>query len=107
LGILNGHQVITGADLDALDDEALDGLLPKVAVVARGTPAHKVRVVTAFQRLGRVVAMTGDGANDAPAIRLADVGIALGKRGTPAARAAADLVVTDDRLETIISAFME
>jgi magnesium-transporting ATPase (P-type) len=76
-------------------------------VVARGTPTHKVRVVQAFQRLGRTVAMTGDGANDAPAIRLADVGIALGGRGAPAARAAADLVVTDDRLETILAALTE
>jgi len=107
LNILNGNRVITGADIDALDDDALDELLPRVAVVARGTPAHKVRVVRAFQRLGKLVAMTGDGANDAPAIRLADVGIALGRRGTPAARAAADLVVTDDRLETIISALIE
>src|SRR5262249_49654006 len=107
LGILNEHRAVTGTDLDALDDHDLPELVPQVAVVARGTPAHKVRVVQAFQRLDRVVAMTGDGANDAPAIRLADVGIALGRRGTPAARAAADLVVTDDRLETIISALVE
>src|ERR1700710_3147178 len=93
--------------MDEREDDALDGVLPSVAVVARGTPAHKVRVVQAFQRLGRTVAMTGDGANDAPAIRLADVGIALGRRGTPAARAAADLVVTDDQLETIIAALVE
>ena len=99
--------VVTGAELDELDDEALDALLPRIAVVARGTPTHKVRVVHAFQRLGRTVAMTGDGANDAAAIRLADVGIALGRRGTPAARAAADLVVLDDRIETILAALVE
>jgi cation-transporting ATPase I len=99
--------VITGQEMDELDDDALDAVLPMVRVVARGTPAHKVRAVQAFQRLGRTVAMTGDGANDAPAIRLADVGIALGRRGTPAARAAADLVVTDDRLETILAALVE
>ncbi len=99
--------VITGQEMDELDDDALDAVLPTVRVVARGTPAHKVRAVQAFQRLGRTVAMTGDGANDAPAIRLADVGIALGRRGTPAARAAADLVVTDDRLETILAALVE
>ncbi|NMO92363.1 cation-translocating P-type ATPase [Actinomycetospora sp. TBRC 11914] len=102
-----GGTVITGQEMDELDDDALDAVLPKVRVVARGTPAHKVRAVQAFQRLGRTVAMTGDGANDAPAIRLADVGIALGRRGTPAARAAADLVVTDDRLETILAALVE
>ncbi|MGI5247351.1 HAD-IC family P-type ATPase [Dactylosporangium sp. CA-139066] len=107
LGLLNSHRVVTGADIDALDDRALRDLVPDIAVVARGTPAHKVRVVQAFQANQRVVAMTGDGANDAPAIRLADVGIALGQRGTPAARAAADLVVTDDRLETIIAALVE
>ncbi|MDX3854862.1 cation-translocating P-type ATPase [Streptomyces sp. AK02-01A] len=107
LDVVDGRRVVTGADLDALDDDALDELLPHVGVVARGTPTHKVRVVKAFQRLGRTVAMTGDGANDAPAIRLADVGIALGTRATPAARAAADLVVTDDRLETILAALVE
>ncbi|MDQ0028597.1 cation-translocating P-type ATPase [Arthrobacter bambusae] len=107
LRLLNGGQVLTGAQMDALSDDDLDRVLPSVAVIARGTPAHKVRAVQAFQRLDRTVAMTGDGANDAPAIRLADVGIALGRRGTPAARAAADLVVTDDRLETIITALVE
>jgi cation-transporting P-type ATPase I len=107
LDMVDGRQVVTGAELDALDDDGLDELLPRVGVVARGTPAHKVRVVQAFQRIGRTVAMTGDGSNDAPAIRLADVGIALGRRGTPAARAAADLVVTDDQLETILTALIE
>ncbi|WP_079077299.1 cation-translocating P-type ATPase [Streptomyces sp. Root369] len=107
LGVLDGRRVVTGTELDALDDRALDELLPEVGVVARGTPVHKVRVVQAFQRLGRTVAMTGDGANDAPAIRLADIGIAFGTRATPAARAAADLVVTDDRLETVLAALVE
>ncbi|NUS84351.1 MAG: cation-translocating P-type ATPase, partial [Streptomyces sp.] len=100
-------KVCTGPELDELDDARLDELLPTVDVIARCSPHHKVRIVQAYQRLGRVVAMTGDGANDAPAIRLADVGIALGRRGTPAATAAADLVVGDDRLETIVSALME
>jgi calcium-translocating P-type ATPase len=107
LGLLNGGRVLTGPQLDALADAELDRLLPSVTVCARVTPAHKVRVVQALQRIGRPVAMTGDGANDAPAIRLADVGIALGARGTTAARAAADLVVTDDRLETIVDALVE
>ncbi|MDU0291319.1 HAD-IC family P-type ATPase [Saccharothrix longispora] len=99
--------VVTGAQVDALDDEALEAVLGDADVVARCAPAQKVRIIEAYQRMGRVVAMTGDGANDAPAIRLADVGIALGGRGTPAARAAADLVVTDDRLETIVAALVE
>lgn len=103
----DGQQVITGAELDELDDERLADLLDEIDVLARCTPAHKVRIVQLLQRRGRTVAMTGDGANDAPAIRLADVGIALGERGTPAARAAADMIVTDDRLETIIAALEE
>ncbi|MEU6037025.1 HAD-IC family P-type ATPase [Actinomadura sp. NPDC047616] len=101
------NHVITGAQLDRLDDSALDRRLPHINVIARCSPAQKVRIIQAYRRLGKVVAMTGDGANDAPAIRLADVGIALGRRGTPAAQAAADLVVSDDRLETIIAALIE
>ena len=107
LGILNGHRVLTGAELDSLDDAALAQALPDVSVFARVTPAHKVRIVEGFQRAGRIVAMTGDGANDAPAIRLAHAGIALGQRGAAPAREAADLVVTDDRIETLIEAIVE
>ncbi|WP_220131563.1 cation-translocating P-type ATPase [Streptomyces ipomoeae] len=100
-------RLMTGAELDALDDEALALTLPDITVFARVTPAHKVRIVAALRRAGRIVAVTGDGANDAPAIRIADVGIALGSRATPAARTAADVVVTDDRIETIVDAFVE
>ncbi|WP_422734516.1 HAD-IC family P-type ATPase [Micromonospora sp. WMMD558] len=103
----DGQRVVTAAELDDLDDEAMAARLVTTDVVARCTPAHKVRIIQALQACGRCVAMTGDGANDAPAIRLADVGIALGQRGTPAARAAADLVVMDDRLETIIATLTE
>jgi magnesium-transporting ATPase (P-type) len=78
-----------------------------VSVFARVTPADKVRVVAALQARGETVAMTGDGANDAPAIRLAEVGIALGDHATPAARRAADLIVTDERIETIVDAISE
>jgi magnesium-transporting ATPase (P-type) len=99
--------VVTGAQLDELDEAQLEETLRSVDVIARCSPVQKVRIIKAYQRLGRTVAMTGDGANDAPAIRLADVGIALGEHGTPAAKAAADLVVTDDRLETIIAALVE
>ncbi len=103
----DAQRVVTATELDELDDNALAERLAGTDVVARCTPAHKVRIIQALQKCGRTVAMTGDGANDAPAIRLADVGIALGQRGTPAARAAADLVVTDDRLETIIATLVE
>ncbi|GGO12643.1 haloacid dehalogenase [Microbispora rosea subsp. aerata] len=107
LDALNGQRVMTGPELDELDDETLTKVLPEVAVFARTTPAHKARIVTCLRRAGEVVAVTGDGANDAPAIRTADIGIALGSRATPAARAAADLVVTDDRIETIVDAIVE
>lgn len=107
LEILNGASVVTGMDLDAWSDSELDAALAEATVFARVTPAHKVRIVRAYQRAGRTVAMTGDGANDAPAIRLAHTGIALGGHGSPAAREAADLVVLDDRIETIIDAIVE
>ncbi|GHH84800.1 cation-translocating P-type ATPase [Streptomyces capitiformicae] len=100
-------RLMTGVELDALDDASLARALPGVTVFARVTPAHKVRIVRALRSAGRIVAVTGDGANDAPAIRIADVGIALGSRATPAARSAADVVVTDDRIETIVDAIVE
>lgn len=107
LGVLNGGRIMTGPELDELDDDALTRALPGVTVFARTTPAHKVRIVGGLRRSGKVVAVTGDGANDAPAIRAADVGIALGSRATPAARSAADVVVADDRVETIVDAIIE
>lgn len=107
LGIDDGLGVLTGGEIDSLDDDALAARVAHVSVFARVTPAHKVRIVRAFQRAGKVVGMTGDGANDAPAIRLAEVGIALGEHSTAAARAAADLVVTDGRIETIVAAVLE
>ena len=107
LGMLNGHPVVTGPQIDALSEADLARLAARAPVFARVTPAHKVTIVRALRAAGRVVAVTGDGANDAPAIRLADVGIALGHTGTAAARAAADIVVTDDRIETILDAVVE
>ncbi|MFP5304925.1 MAG: cation-translocating P-type ATPase [Gammaproteobacteria bacterium] len=104
---LDAGAVLTGAELEALDDDALAERVAEVGVFARVTPAHKVRIVRAFQRAGQVVGMTGDGANDAPAIRLAEVGIALGEHATAAARAAADVVVADGRIETIVAAVLE
>ncbi|MEW1836797.1 cation-transporting P-type ATPase [Nonomuraea angiospora] len=107
IGALNGLRVMTGPELEQLDDDALAEALPKVAVFARVTPEHKARIVTCWRKAGKVVAVTGDGANDVPAIRLADVGVALGSRAAPATRAAADIVVVDDRIETIIDAIVE
>ena len=107
LDLINGRRVLTGPDLDALSDPGLDQLLGEVGAFARVSPDQKVRIVAALQRTGHVVAVTGDGANDAPAIKLADVGVALGLRGTNSAKEAADVVVTDDRIETIIDAIVE
>ncbi len=107
LGMLNGGQILVGADLEQLSAPELDAIIGDVVVFARVTPIQKVRIVEAYQRIGRSVAMTGDGANDAAAIRLADAGIALGGRGTAAAREVADIVVVDDRIETIVDAVVE
>lgn len=107
LGLLNGRAVMTGPELDEMDDARLDSAIDHVAVFARVTPAHKVRLVGAFQRTGRVVAMTGDGANDAQAIRLAHVGVAFGSRSTPAAQAAADIVIARDDLAALIETMVE
>lgn len=107
LDLMRGRSVLTGAELAALSDEQLDRRVADVAIFARVTPSQKVRVVRALQRAGRVVAMAGDGANDAPAIRLANVGIAVGEASTAAARGAADIVLTDGRIETLVDAIVE
>lgn len=107
LGLLNGRRVLSGPELDELDDEELQRIVGEVAVFARVAPADKVRIVSAFQRAGRVVAMTGDGANDAQAIRMAEIGVAFGPSATAAARDAADLVVTEDDLNVLIDTVIE
>jgi cation-transporting ATPase I len=107
LGVLDGGEVLSGADIDRMSDDELTALLPRVTVFARSVPAQKVRVVRLLRRAGQAVAVTGDGANDAPAMRAAHVGIALGSQATPAARAAADVVVTDDGIETVVDAVVE
>jgi len=105
--LLRGRAVITGTELSELSDQELDRKITDFGVFARVTPAQKVRVVRALQRASRVVAMVGDGANDAPAIRLSNVGIAIGEGSTSAARAAADIVLTDERIETLVLAVVE
>lgn len=107
LDIKRQRLIISGAQLSRLSDEELDACIDDVAVFARVTPSQKVRVVRALQRNGNTVAMVGDGANDAPAIRLADVGIAIGEQSTSAARSAADIVLTDERIETLVQAVVE
>jgi cation-transporting P-type ATPase I len=106
LGFANGA-VVTGGELDAMDDDKLVETLHGNVVFARVSPEHKVRIVEALRRTGKAVAVTGDGANDAAAIRIADVGVALGLGSTPAAREAADLIVTSDQIETLIDAIVE
>lgn len=107
LGLPNADAAVTGSEIETLDDAGLVTCLERTHVVARVTPAQKQRIVEVLQGAGRVVAMTGDGANDAAAIRLAQVGVALGTRSSAAARDAADIVVTDDRVETLIDAIAE
>ena len=104
---LRDHPVVTGADLDDLDDDELAAVTADTDVFARATPEHKLRLVAAMQAAGEVVAVTGDGVNDAPALRQADVGIAMGRAGTDVARDAADIVLTTDDFSTIESAVEE
>ncbi|MFF4585411.1 cation-translocating P-type ATPase [Streptomyces sp. NPDC001388] len=108
VGIVRGPDpvVVTGARLDAMDEEALDALLaePSELLLCRVSPEHKMRVVTAFQRRGEVVAVTGDGANDAPALKHADIGVAMGASGTDVAREAASMVLLDDSFASIAAA---
>jgi magnesium-transporting ATPase (P-type) len=107
LGLAERPESITGAELDGIDDSTLRDTALRVSVFARTSPEHKLRIVRALQADGDVVAMTGDGVNDAPSLKQADVGIAMGRKGTEAAKEAAEMVLLDDNFASIVAAVHE
>jgi Ca2+-transporting ATPase len=107
LGILQGGRVVVGRELDAMSDADLEADVAEIEVYARVSPAHKLRVVTAWQKQGHICAMTGDGVNDAPALKRADIGVAMGITGTDVSREAADMTLTDDNFASIVGAVEE
>ncbi len=103
----SGQRAVAGSELDELDDEALRQVVAEADIFARASPEHKLRLVRALQHNGEVVAMTGDGVNDAPALKRADVGVAMGMKGTEAAKESSDMVLADDNFATIAAAVRE
>ena len=105
LGIYQeGNTILTGDELDAMDDEALDAVVGTATVFARVSPADKLRIIQSLKRIGEVTAMTGDGVNDSPALKAADIGVAMGVTGTDVAKDASDMVLLDDSFTTIVYA---
>lgn len=107
-GIYNdGSLIVSGTELDNMDEKILDSKLEDISVFARVSPEHKLKIVEAYKRKGKIVAMTGDGVNDAPALKTADIGCAMGGNGTDVAKGASDMIITDDNFATIVSAVRE